>query len=241
MYIPRVRAVCRNVPATPDPPKAHAAHSTSRMNWIELELVATVELDSLLDPFDADCWAAQHDRIGRRTARASMHQPPRYPSNDTRDQTGYSAEHGRAAMVRPDPDWSHAPAARAGSEGLWRTPPLARNKRGQTRHESAVANRRRPTAAVSLPLRMAARNGAHRFAPRSLTIEPPHRRPATPGDASRRPTCCHLVDPRQHAPHHLDGNSGAHGLPLFCARRTPAATGPLAIRPRVSVPHSPRA
>src|SRR3954469_12584499 len=44
------------------------------MNWIQLELVATVELDSLLDPLDADYGAAQHARIGRRTATTRMHQ-----------------------------------------------------------------------------------------------------------------------------------------------------------------------
>jgi hypothetical protein len=42
------------------------------MNWIEQEPAATVELDSLLDPLDADYGAAQHDRIGRRTATTSM-------------------------------------------------------------------------------------------------------------------------------------------------------------------------
>jgi hypothetical protein len=149
VYIPRVRTVCRNVPATPDPPKAHTAHSTSRMNWIELELVATVELDSLLDPLDADCGRGSMLGLAAGRPRQACTEPHQDPSNDTRDQRDIPQE--RPSACRRTDTQTRSISIRTvvgcraqGPEGLWGSPNRVRNNHGQTHASQLVANHRHP-------------------------------------------------------------------------------------------------
>ena len=227
MYIPRVRTVCRNVPATPDPPKAHTAHSTSRMNWIELELVATVELDSLLDPLDADYGAAQHDRIGRRTATTSMHQTTPGSVKRHARPTGHSAaaslspraRRNRSIPIRivarqPPP----APALRAsGDHRLVRAITAARPPQVGLSPISAAPPQPRPCRCVWLP--------AAALIVRAAL--PDHRTGASgtqsPRDASS-PSGFTLspLNPRRHAPQHRSAATLTRtGLSLLCSRSAP--------------------
>lgn len=61
------------------------------MNWIKQELVATVELDSLLDPLDADYGRRSMIGLAARRPQQACTNPRQDPSNDTRDQREHSA------------------------------------------------------------------------------------------------------------------------------------------------------
>lgn len=73
------------------------------------------------------------------------------------------------------------PPADTAAEGLWRSRSGARNNRGRTHTIRLAANERRTTAAASLPLRMAARNGPDRSrrAPSPSNRRIGYRHPAT--------------------------------------------------------------
>ena len=236
MYIPRVRTECRNVPATPDPPKARTAHSTSRMNWIEQEpqrrWSSTVSLIRLMPT------------VGRRSMTGLAAGRPRQACSQT--TPGSVKRHARPTghSTAAVPEHTHAQTSSISirtvarcraTEGLWGSPNRVRNNHGQTHASRLIANHCHPPRPRPLPLRMAARSGTDcsRRAPLASTRRiggPPPR--DTPSPSVSR---CHGVNRDDMLHNTVGGDFDAHWVALLCSSSIPAATSPLAIRQRIAV------
>lgn len=171
--------------------------------------------------------------------RQACTKPAQDPSNDTRDRRDIPQQQSRvrrrAESVHPTPDRCEAPSADTAAEDLWRSPTGARYNRGQTNAIRLVANQRRTTAAASLPLHMAARNGTDRS-----RRAPRHRTGASDTATPRLILAIRYMlsrcEPKTTC---VMSRSAATlmrtGLSALCSAAHPSARSPLAIRQRVAV------